>query len=490
MNLTSLYLRLEHMPMLKILVPVVAGMALAAAVELPLWFLVAMFALTGAVALLLRSSLMLVAALFVAGFAWAQLREPTEALPHNIRSAWHLEVEGLPSQRGAYTTVEARVVAWRDPQGGEWHTATERLFLRADSTVALNHGDRILCHGFVRPFRGEGSYTTLMHYRGFAGTLFLNERNILEQIPSRHRSLHSRAAACLHGLPLDKDSGAVVRAMVAGDRSGVSAELRDTYSRSGFSHLLALSGLHTGILFMLVNLLTRRLALLRYGHLWRNMLAVAAVWLFVAAAGFPASAVRAAVMCSFLQLALASASEYVAMNALATAAVVMLAWNPAWLHDVGFRLSFTAVAAILAWGVPLCRICRTHSRVVNGLTSAWIIGFVATLATAPLVSHTFGILSVAGLLTGPVAIMVATVVVLAGVVRMVLPIAFLAPVFEWPAVVAARCVNTLAQLTESIPCGTLDFRLSTSAMTALYTLFVVATLAAWCREEKKDEGLC
>ena len=75
--------------------------------------------------------------------------------------------------------------------------------------------------------------------------------------------------------------------MTAGDRSGLTPELRTAYSRSGLSHLLAVSGLHTGIVFVLINLLLWWLPLLRRGHLLRNLLAAAAVWCFVAAAGFP-----------------------------------------------------------------------------------------------------------------------------------------------------------------------------------------------------------
>ncbi|MFQ7503233.1 MAG: ComEC/Rec2 family competence protein, partial [Alistipes finegoldii] len=149
-------------------------------------------------------------------------------------------------------------------------------------------------------------------------------------------------------LRIPGDAGAVCRAMVTGDRSGITQELRTVYSRSGLSHLLAVSGLHTGIVFALVNLMLWWLPLLHRGHLVRNLLATVCIWLFVAAAGFSPSAVRAAVMCTMLQFALASASEYVALNALAAAGFGMLLWNPAWLGDISFQLSFIAVAAILA----------------------------------------------------------------------------------------------------------------------------------------------
>ena len=205
---------------------------------------------------------------------------------------------------------------------------------------------------------GAESFRLLMRRRGYAGTLWVSERTILERLPQQSAGLHRTAVERLARLPMAPEAAAVVEAMAAGERRGITPELRARYSRSGLSHLLAVSGLHTGIVFVLINAVLWWLPLLRRGHLLKNLLAAGAVWLFVAAAGFPPSAVRAAVMCTVLQAALASTSEYVGMNALATAAFGMLLWNPNWFGDISFQLSFLAVAGILAWGVPLCRRCR------------------------------------------------------------------------------------------------------------------------------------
>ena len=117
------------------------------------------------------------------------------------------------------------------------------------------------------------------------------------------------------------------------------------------------------------------------------------------------------------------------MNALALAAFGMLLWNPNWIGDLSFLLSFLAVAGILLWGVPLCRRCRTRHRWLNAVSDAYVIGLTATLATAPLVSHTFGIVPLAGLVVNPVAILLAGVVVFGGALWMLLPVGWLAPLF-------------------------------------------------------------
>ena len=274
-----------------------------------------------------------------------------------------------------------------------------------------------------------------------------------------------------------------------GERRGITPELRARYSRSGLSHLLAVSGLHTGIVFVLINAVLWWLPLLRRGHLLKNLLAAGAVWLFVAAAGSPPSAVRAAVMCTVLQAALASTSEYVGMNALATAAFGMLLWNPNWFGDISFQLSFLAVAGILAWGVPLCRRCRTRWKGLNIVIDAYLIGLAATVATAPLVSHTFGIVPLAGLAVNPLAIALAGVVVFGGALWMLAPVGVLAPAFGFVTGTAAGWINALARLTASLPGGAADYTLGGWQTVVIYLVFALATAAVWSAEPKKSVPL-
>ena len=257
--------------MLKILVPFAAGIALADRFTLPLWFAAGAFVLTGLTALLLRSSAALAGMLLTAGFAAAQLRAAEPAVPRGVRTAFEVAVEGIPADRGRYVAAEAVVALWRDPATGRWHPSGDRVMLYADSLTPLTAGERFVCRGEVRPFRGGAeSYRRLMRRRGFAGTLSVSGRTLLERLPGHTGKLHHRAAERLARLPLGGDAGAVVRAMAAGDRSGITPELRTAYSRSGLSHLLAVSGLHTGIVFALVNLALWWLPLLRRGHLVRS----------------------------------------------------------------------------------------------------------------------------------------------------------------------------------------------------------------------------
>ncbi len=500
--------------MFRLLVPFALGILLAERFMLPLWFLAAAFFVCGVVALLLRSSGALALMFLTAGFGLAQLRTPVRSVPLGVDGIWEIEVCGMPANRGGRRVADGVIRAWRPladaslregrsdvrvPEDSRsrvpairnrWFPASDKVLLRADTLVCLSGGERIRCFGSVRPLSGGSeSYRRLMARRGVAGSLFIRSHHAVERTPATSPGLHLRAARRLEARCSATDAGAVVRAMTVADRSGLTPGLRADYSRSGMAHLLAVSGLHAGIVFLLVNGVLRWVTLFRRGHLLRNLCVIAAVWTYVAAAGFPPSAVRAAVMASMLQLGMASASTYVAWNALAAAALGMLLWNPAWLGDVGFQLSFIAVAAILAWGVPLCRRLRTGRRPVDALVDMFVVGFVASLAAAPLVAHVFGVVPVAGLLFNPVVIPLAGVVVMSGLLLLLVPVPVLLPVFRFVGEGAAGLLDRMARFAASLPGGAADFSLSAGWTVACYGVFVVATWAVWQHEPKKSINL-
>ena len=470
--------------MVKLSVPFAVGVASALCFVLPWWLLAAVFLSCGLVALSLRSGAALVGLFFAAGWGVGQFRAPVRSVPSEVCCVWEIDIDGFPAVRGRYARVEGRIRAWRALAEDVWHPAADRVLLRADSVAALPDGGRIRCVGRLRPLLGGSSaYGRLSVRRGVAGVLFLSAGSGVEEVPGAGRGLHLRAADRIRRRCSAGDAGAVVRAMTSGDRSGLTPELRSAYARSGMSHLLAVSGLHTGIVFLLVNWALRWLALFRRGHLLRDLSAVCAVWSYVAAAGFPPSAVRAAVMCSLLQSAVASGSEYVASNALAAAAFGMLLWNPAWIADIGFQLSFVAVAAILLWAVPLCRRLHTGRRAVDLLSGTLVVGLAASVAAAPLVSHAFGIVPVAGVLLNPVVVPLAGVAVFCGVLGWFVP--------GLPAVgeAAAGALNALAREVASLPGGAVEYALPAWATALCYLFFALATAVWWRRKSKKSVHL-
>ena len=317
--------------------------------------------------------------------------------------------------------------------------------------------------------------------------MWLSERTLIERLPGRSSALHLHAVERMQRIGMRDDAGAVCRAMVTGDRSGITQELRTVYSRSGLSHLLAVSGLHTGIVFALVNLMLWWLPLLRRGHLLRNLLATVCIWLFVAAAGFSPSAVRAAVMCTMLQFALASASEYVALNALAAAGFGMLLWNPAWLGDISFQLSFTAVAGIFLFYRPLYGLVHSRIKALNAFWAIFMVGLAASLATAPLVSYYFGRIPLIGIILNPLLILTANATVLLSLLWIIAPLPLLQGPFSAAIGAAAGLQNAVVGLAAEKSWASFPLRLEAWQVIALYAAVLAACLLLRGRKTKHNE---
>ena len=591
--------KLRRMPMLRALPPLAAGILLADHYVLPLWLLVGGFLVCGILALLAddrSANLATLGAILLFGMTVTELGH-TPAPPTGTPGEYEIIVRERLSEREGKTASGASLRARRNSETGEWLPAAGNLVVRCDSSTVLNPGDRAVVRGKIYPFTARhGGYGRLMTRRGYVGTLYLNRSSLLlrdtlhRELSPKHLSLflHERAVARLDRLALAPDEQALCNAMTAGDRRSLSPALRAAYSRSGTSHLLAVSGLHVGIVFLLANLLLwwlplfrhghilrniavilliwlyaattgfppsvvraalmfsvlqfalapdeqalcnamtagdRRslspalraaysrsgtshllavsglhvgivfllanlllwwLPLFRHGHILRNIAVILLIWLYAATTGFPPSVVRAALMFSVLQFALASSSEYVGMNTLAGVAFVMLLFHPDYLFDISFQLSFIAVAGIIAWGLPLCRLLRTRRKSIDMLTATLAIGFSASAATAPLISHTFGQISVVGLALNPVVILLSYVVVGSCTLWLVIPGTALAPLFSVVAGFAARAQNELIRAAAALPAAALDIRLTTTQCWSVYGLFIFATLLLWSAERKKS----
>lgn len=471
--------------MLRALLPVVAGILTAMHFALPLWLLVGGFLLCGAAALLLRSPLHAAAMLFLFGAGAVEVHGPVRQLPAGRSLLCAVSIGEFPTVRGRTCSAAARVHAWRD-EAGRWHPADALVMLRADTALHLGSGERLLCRGVVRPFSGgAASYRRLMACRGYAGRMWLPKGGVVERSAPAGFSLHRAAVGRLAELGLEGEAAALCRAMAVGERSGLTPGLRDRYARSGTSHLLAVSGLHVGIVFAAVNLLLGWLPLLRRGHLVRSLLAVACIWLYAAATGFAPSTVRAAVMFTLLQASLVSSSDYASLNALCASALLMLAWNPGYLFDISFQLSYLAVAAIILWGVPLCRRLRSRWRGVNLLVDSVVVSLVATVATAPLVAHTFGLLSLSGLVVNPVAVLLGGVVVTGSLLWLLFPFGVLRPLLSALLTAAAEGLDGLVAAAAAWRWGAVEVSLPGGAAAALYALMAAVTLWDACRKPKK-----
>jgi len=475
----------RSLPFLRIIIPAVAGVALGDMVDLPVWLLGAAFVLVSWAGWALRrtgyASAYLWAAIFLLYMMLSTWSRPATSLPYGQRVVATAEILDDPFTGGRWGRCEARVTAFRpsepDGQDGQedvWHSINERVLLSVDTSYLaaamvgrggaagregagadrgsgrrLMAGDKVAYTGYFNPV-GEGDYGNLMTRRGLTARSYITSGNLLYLLPPEGFSWRRALADIKRGaserlsrLGVGPREEAVLQAMVLGRRELLTPEIRDNYARSGTAHLLAVAGLHLGIVFLFVNALLWFVPLFRRGHIVKNVLAIAAVWFYALLTGLSPSVVRAAFMFSGVQVALATSSRSHSLNTLLATAAVMLAISPNSLWDVSFQLSFTAVLFIMLWCPPLYRLVRTRWAVVNFILGAVVISVVAMIGTAPLVAYHFGYFSISGIVVNPVVTTLAYGILILPIVWIMLPLSFLRPIIHWPVEWALRLQNSL-----------------------------------------------
>ena len=268
----------------------------------------------------------------------------------------------------------------------------------------------------------------------------------------------------------DDDQYAILAAMTLGDKSSLTHELRETYSITGASHILALSGLHLGIIYLLLYRLTfgRR-------RFWLSQtLIVLCIWAFAFLTGLSTSVVRSATMISIYALFAVAGRRRSPVNLLCFTAIIMLLVSPSSLYDVGFQLSFTAVLSILLW-LPLIErflpefYLERHpfQRIIYNMVG---MSLAAQIGAAPIIAYHFGRFSTYFLLTNFLVIPLATIILYGALLVLLLPM--LAPALLWVVALLNKALEWLSQ----VPYASID---GLHPSTIQICLFYIATLSIY-----------
>ncbi len=189
----------------------------------------------------------------------------------------------------------------------------------------------------------------------------------------------------------DEKIGGLVVAMLLGDRSGLSQATKESFRKSGLSHILAISGLHIGIIYLFLCSLLSFFDLLPSGKTIRTILILLVLWMFAFITGSSPSVCRAVMMISLISLGKLFFRETSGLNLLATTALFLLIVDPRVLFQVGFQLSFSAVAGIMILTPLLTEAChRRFSKIKPGRFDSICVCISAQVFTAPLIFWHFG----------------------------------------------------------------------------------------------------
>jgi competence protein ComEC len=339
---------------------------------------------------------------------------------------------------------------------------------------------------------GAFAYRTYCFDHGIAlvGSL-RGEVHVLGEHASWLQRLRWRIGQAL--VPLPQAEQGVLRALLLADRSRIPVAVQDDFAATGTAHLLAISGLHVGMVtawafFLIWRGLTRREAWIVAVPVRRLALGggVLAACAYATLAGWPLPAQRAAMMLAAAAIAWLLRRHCEPVNTLLAALMLILAFDPAAIASVSLWLSFTATAGILLV------LAGRESGLRSGLKS-WVLGMlavtvVASLATLPVIASVFGRLPLytlpANLVSVPLYATLILPLALAGEILALLGIgAWATACFRLAGMVVGMCDHLLAAM-HAWPLGNLWVPDPPAAAAAMYALGMAAALVLACRKRK------
>ena len=267
------------------------------------------------------------------------------------------------------------------------------------------------------------------------------------KIENRVASVQSALTARLEKSGVSPRTLALCSALVVGRKDGLKRETRQAYNRAGAGHLLALSGMHLGIIYGLMYLVFIRLVRFSKWRWHALPLVLLALWGYTLVAGMPVSLVRAALMLSLMTAFSLMEYDTDPLHPLALAAIIVLMISPRALLSVSFQLSFTAVFFILALWRPL----SDKFQGANWAVRLLMVSCIASFGTMPLVAYHFHQVSLIGPLFSLILIPLTTVIIYLTIAAMVLPVAPLGALLNC----AEAIQNKVVGLAGSIPGGVL-----------------------------------
>ncbi len=330
---------------------------------------------------------------------------------------------------------EARLIAvWQDQAR---QSSQQRVYVefKNDDTIAqrLRAGDLLWLRGtYGRNPREQNPHafniTRWNAIRGYAGTIraYRGRKPVYgHEAPGWRLDLSAPRAWMLSNLRqsgLSDDALALVAAMTLAEKSAMNPELKDEFRNAGLAHILVLSGLHTGFVFLILTLVCMLIpAYPRPAYLLRELLPIVGLWLFVALCGFSLSLVRAAVMISFVALGGLREVHFRPLEMLLLAAAAILLVQPLALWDVGFQLSFSALWGIFCFAWPISRGLRTRSVPLTYIKGILSGSLAAQLGTLPFMLYHFGTLPLLSILGNLFGIPLTAGIVPLGLVLALLP---------------------------------------------------------------------
>ncbi|MDM8159356.1 ComEC/Rec2 family competence protein [Labilibaculum sp. K2S] len=504
---------LRQNPFLRLLLPVIIGISLSDIINIPQvtgWFLV-LFGMFGVVLFVvipkLRKSYSLRSLfgffVFALCFGFGNIRY------NDIQSRMYLPISkskiilkgrvlDTPTEKGrSYAFVfDVQNIKVSD----KWQKVSGKtmIYLQKDTKVKeLGVGDLLVMKTELQRVKNAGnphefdyaSYLKTQHILYAAYTDSLSWKQIgrgadfsIKVLASKWRD-HLLSIYRKNGI--QNESFDILAALTLGYKTGMDPEIKRTWADAGAMHVLAVSGLHVGIIYMIMSYLLRFLARFKYGGYLRGILLLLTLWTYALLTGMSPSVMRSATMFSFIVLGEMLKRSGSIYNSLAISAFFLLLIDPFLLFTVGFQFSYLAVVSIVFFQPQFDKLLYIGNPILKKLWQLTTVSLAAQIGTFPLAIYYFHQFPSYFLLSGYVVIIMAGILIyLSALLLLLSPIKILSESLGWILRNLVEGMNFLIVKIQALP-GSVIRELSLSQYQLIFTYFLLFSMISLLSFKRK-----
>src|SRR5688500_10262698 len=276
------------------------------------------------------------------------------------------------------------------------------VYFKKDSTIKhLDYGSQIVFTKSLQEIKNSGNpgsfnYRQYCLQQGISHQVYLTAEE-MAVLPEKNKAFiqnflfetrHEVISILRRFIPGEKEQG-LAEALLIGYKDDLDKNLVQSYSNTGVVHIIPISGLHLGLIYWLLLLLTRPIRKKKNLTWLRFLIIISSLWIFSLLAGGGPSVLRSAVMFSCIAFGEVLNKKGSIYNTLALSAFLLLAWNPFWLLDVGFQLSYTAVLSIVIFFKPIYNWFYFENKAIDWLWKLNALTLAAQILTLPISIYHF-----------------------------------------------------------------------------------------------------
>ena len=434
----------------------------------------------------------LYSALISAGYSLCMMKSTNAGIELSSNNGFILgDISEQPTEKEKSIKTVVDIKAIRS--NNEWVSSEGRVilyFLKDNRSRQLKHGDRIIFEPAISGIKNAGNPNEFdykqylaFHLISYQGYLKSDKWKLLES--KKHAGIFAIAdqvreklIMILKKYGLRNENFAVASAISIGYKNELDEEIKKSYSSTGATHILSVSGLHVGIVYLVFNFLLFFLKRKTFFRILKAVLILLLLWGYALLTGLSPSVLRAATMFSFVVIGNAINRHTNIYNSLAASAMVLLVINPFILFEIGFQLSYLAVIGIVFFQPMIYRILYIKNKVLDKLWILISVSIAAQLITMPLSLFYFHQFPNYFILSGIIVVPMATIIIYLVILL------FLISPWEWASSLVGKgldflvgIMNKSIKIIEELP-GALasDIPFNKVQLILLYTLLIFISI--------------